>query len=563
MRCSTAGSSVRCRTIPAALADITIYVPTRRATRALIALLAERGGAKAQLLPRIVPLGEADEAEFELTGLEGTPLEEAASPQAADPAAGAPPDPHAPDPALVGAGGPHACCSSVPMCPFLVPGSPADAVNLAADLETLMDSFTTEGIDWHALELAVDADFSEYFRITRNFVQIVSEILAADSGRAPGERSGGAARRADRGRSAASRRAMRPDHADDRRRLDRLDSRHREPHRARSRACRKGAVVLPGLDTDLDEESWRKIGGARRRRHRSGAHAIRRRRCGGWSTTICASRAPTSSCSDSRQRRRGAHPRSLRGAAPGRDDRSLVAKSPPTSVCRSRRSGCDGIAVVEATDEREEALAIAVALRETLNDPAPERGPRHARSGACGTGFGGTGALGHRRRGFGRLRALGYAGGTSGAARRGSCRRGPAAAAGPGASRPSAGAPRLAARDRGACRVACSKSACCAGPRPAKASRECARRWPTIAATRAAARRARDKRLTEADWDLADELLRRLETPSRHFRPPSHGEGALDLIALTEHHRRSRRSALGAVRDDDAGERRRSLRRGA
>ena len=59
---------------PAALADITIYVPTRRATRALIALLAERGGGRAQLLPRIVPLGEADEAEFELTGLEGTPL---------------------------------------------------------------------------------------------------------------------------------------------------------------------------------------------------------------------------------------------------------------------------------------------------------------------------------------------------------------------------------------------------------------------------------------------------------------------------------------------------------
>ena len=30
---------------PAALSDLTIYVPTRRATRALIALLAERGGA--------------------------------------------------------------------------------------------------------------------------------------------------------------------------------------------------------------------------------------------------------------------------------------------------------------------------------------------------------------------------------------------------------------------------------------------------------------------------------------------------------------------------------------
>ncbi len=31
----------------------------------------------------------------------------------------------------------------------------------------------------------------------------------------------------------------------------------------RSRACAQGAVVLPGLDTDLDEESWQVIGGAR------------------------------------------------------------------------------------------------------------------------------------------------------------------------------------------------------------------------------------------------------------------------------------------------------------
>ena len=69
-RCSAAASSGRFADDPAALADITIYVPNRRAARALIALLAERGGGRAQLLPRIVPLGETDEAEFELTGLE-------------------------------------------------------------------------------------------------------------------------------------------------------------------------------------------------------------------------------------------------------------------------------------------------------------------------------------------------------------------------------------------------------------------------------------------------------------------------------------------------------------
>ena len=75
MRCSAAGSSPGFPDGPAALADATIYLPTRRATRALVALLAERGGARAQLLPRIVPLGEADEAEFELTA--GAALEEA------------------------------------------------------------------------------------------------------------------------------------------------------------------------------------------------------------------------------------------------------------------------------------------------------------------------------------------------------------------------------------------------------------------------------------------------------------------------------------------------------
>src|SRR5262245_4718429 len=51
-----------------ALADLTIYLPTRRAARALAALLAERGDGRAQLLPRIVPLGEADEAEIDLAG---------------------------------------------------------------------------------------------------------------------------------------------------------------------------------------------------------------------------------------------------------------------------------------------------------------------------------------------------------------------------------------------------------------------------------------------------------------------------------------------------------------
>ena len=60
---------------PLALAAVTIYLPTRRAARALGAILAERLGQRAHergasgyaaLLPRMIPLGEADEAELDL-----------------------------------------------------------------------------------------------------------------------------------------------------------------------------------------------------------------------------------------------------------------------------------------------------------------------------------------------------------------------------------------------------------------------------------------------------------------------------------------------------------------
>ncbi|RUY77038.1 hypothetical protein, partial [Mesorhizobium sp. M7A.F.Ca.CA.001.10.2.1] len=50
---------------PLALADVTIYVPTRRAARALrgvfVDSLAARGGGGSAILPVIRPLGEFDE----------------------------------------------------------------------------------------------------------------------------------------------------------------------------------------------------------------------------------------------------------------------------------------------------------------------------------------------------------------------------------------------------------------------------------------------------------------------------------------------------------------------
>ena len=98
---------------PRRSADATIYLPTRRAARALAALLAERGGGRAQLLPRIVPLGEADEAEFDLDRARG--LDDRGGVLAPPiPPARAPADPDAPGAALVGGGRPRPRCGSRP-----------------------------------------------------------------------------------------------------------------------------------------------------------------------------------------------------------------------------------------------------------------------------------------------------------------------------------------------------------------------------------------------------------------------------------------------------------------
>ena len=51
---------------PSGLARTTLYLPTRRAARAFNRLLAARFDGRPLLLPRIVPLGDVDEAEIAL-----------------------------------------------------------------------------------------------------------------------------------------------------------------------------------------------------------------------------------------------------------------------------------------------------------------------------------------------------------------------------------------------------------------------------------------------------------------------------------------------------------------
>jgi ATP-dependent helicase/nuclease subunit B len=114
------------------LADLTIYLPSRRGRAGLSpACWASAPADGARLLPRIVPLGEADEAEFDIAALPES---------AAAPGGLLPPIPPLERRLLLTRLVQHwartvDARSAGPEVPLLLPASPADAVALAASLE--------------------------------------------------------------------------------------------------------------------------------------------------------------------------------------------------------------------------------------------------------------------------------------------------------------------------------------------------------------------------------------------------------------------------------------------
>ena len=156
--------------------------------------------------------------------------------------------------------------------------------------------------------------------------------------------------------------------------VDRLDPRDGGPAEDRSRMLPTGAVVLPGLDTRLDDESWN---ATRCRRMRNSVCAscsrimgVERADVAPW-PPLPADRADRarSACA-SLPRRCVRRRRPMRGAICSTNDGGAFKP-------RARRD----LSLVEAATPREEALAIAIALREALETPGrtaalvtPDRG---------------------------------------------------------------------------------------------------------------------------------------------------------------------------------------------
>lgn len=239
---------------PVTLPQTTIYLPTRRAARALReAFLAESGGT-ALLLPRIRALGHADE--------EAALILDAESFAEADGAIGAPaigtlPRLVALMRLILSWGNVSAAAATETEIESIrFDCSPGQAASLAADLGRLMDFVESEEVDFSTLDTLVPEDLASHWAATVDFLKIVTEHW-------PGhlEEHGLV--------SPVTRRNLLM--AQETARLAKgspypviaAGSTGTVPATARLletiASLPNGAVVLPGLDLTLDDESWDRL----------------------------------------------------------------------------------------------------------------------------------------------------------------------------------------------------------------------------------------------------------------------------------------------------------------
>jgi ATP-dependent helicase/nuclease subunit B len=320
---------------PELLADATIYLPTRRAARALASVFLEETKSPALLLPRIVPLGDVDEEvfAFEPGGME--PIEPAIS------------------------AGERRLALAKLIAGFakkekpLLPTSPAIAIALADELAHLMDDFITAGLKFADAQKAVEerfAEFDDYWKRSRDFLSIVDEgwsnflkergsidsaarrdlLLEREAERLVRTKSGPVI--------AAGSTGTLPQVAE----LMRVIAHHEN-----------GAVVLPGLDQRLDKEAFVLIGANEEPMPGHPQFGLKRliEKIGIAREAVVPLGEP---------------------AHHAREEILSLCFRPQPDDDASRRlakeDSLEDITIVEAADAREEALSIAIALREALHE---------------------------------------------------------------------------------------------------------------------------------------------------------------------------------------------------
>ncbi|WP_425963073.1 double-strand break repair protein AddB [Rhizobium nepotum] len=347
---------------PLSLAKVTIYVPTRRSARVLRSEFVDLLGGRSAILPLIRPLGETDDDSgfFEIENPEIMDL--------------APP---------ISSTGrlvelarlilawrnslPDAIRAIHLDSPLVAPASPADAIWLARALGEVIDAMDTEEKEWEALAHLDTGDHAQWWQLTADFLKIASVFWPARL--AELNRTSAGRHRNGILRAEANRLANLPDTGP----IIVAGSTGSIPAAADLIASvaslPQGVVVLPGLDLLMPEEQWEAIAEdptdpSSRTHSQYGLYMLLQKlgimrddvvQIGAIdddlekrATVFSAALAPAKSTSDWNRWREDRQP--------GFFDDAFAAAS-----------------LIEAANEREEATAIAVALRLALEAPGAGR----------------------------------------------------------------------------------------------------------------------------------------------------------------------------------------------
>jgi double-strand break repair protein AddB, alphaproteobacterial type len=347
---------------PLALAKVTIFVPTRRAARELRSEFVELLGGRAAILPIIKPLGETEEDDGYF-GVENPTLLDLAPPISGTAR-------------LIELARlilawrnqlPEIVRSIHSDTPLVAPASPADAIWLARALTELIDAVETEEGDWRSLDKVQAGDFASWWQLTLEFLKIATAFWP--------ERL----KELNRSSPAYHRNAMLRAEAD---RI--LASTNRDPVivagstgsiPAAARlisavaSLPNGVVVLPGLDQIMPLDHWRLVGAqsdglfsdptSRSHPQYGLYHLIDR--LGLEREEIEALNRAEPALADRAEIL-------SRALAPAAATDSWTEWREDFPAERFNRAFA-GVSLIEAANEREEAAAIAIALRLALEEP--------------------------------------------------------------------------------------------------------------------------------------------------------------------------------------------------
>lgn len=237
---------------PHHLANVRIYVPTRRAVRSLRSELADQIGRGSVILPDIRPLGEVED---DLGFFDTSPDDELSNLDAISPIQSK---------LILGElillwkqALPKAFHEQLKSVPMVAPANPTDAIWLADELLSLIESAESEEVDLAGIDLIDAADHAEWWQLTLEFLKILREFWPA--------------RLQELNRQSVTTRQIA---MLDKQTLDLAKNRHNGPVivagstgslPATARLIKtvsqleNGAIILPGLDQNMTSDQWQSI----------------------------------------------------------------------------------------------------------------------------------------------------------------------------------------------------------------------------------------------------------------------------------------------------------------